>query len=84
MRILCSAALIAALLAPTAAHACPNCRDAIRDNNSPKSPAEADAASLAQGFNRSILAMIAVPVLLLGAGSIGLVRAARRGQIPPL
>jgi hypothetical protein len=72
---------IGLVLLAVPASACPNCRDAVsREGRDPSS----GPGGLAKGFNRSIAAMIAMPALLLGAGSIGIVRAARRGLVPPL
>jgi hypothetical protein len=48
--------VVAALLLPALAAACPNCKDAVADGEYP-----GGAASLGHGFYYSILLMIAVP-----------------------
>lgn len=48
--------VVAALLLPAVAAACPNCKDAVADGEYP-----GGAASLGHGFYYSILLMIAVP-----------------------
>lgn len=48
--------LVAALVLPAVASACPNCKDAVSDGEYP-----GGAASLGHGFYYSILLMIAVP-----------------------
>ena len=48
--------LVAALVLPAVAAACPNCKDAVADGEYP-----GGAASLGHGFYYSILLMIAVP-----------------------
>ena len=65
--------LLAALLAvaPLAdATACPNCKGAV---------ASQETQDVADGYNRSILLMMAMPFTLLGTGAFFVVRAARRG-----
>ena len=73
-------ALVLMLLAsPTIrdARACPNCREAVANDAS-------DAGRQAIGFGWSILFMMAMPFTLLGAGSVMVVRAVRRGGLPEL
>jgi hypothetical protein len=39
---------------------------------------------MAQGYNWSVLVMLAVPFTLAGTGTLMVVRAARRGTLPEL
>lgn len=57
--------------------ACPNCREAVANQ-------AGDAGLQANGFAWSILFMMAMPFTLLGAGSLMIVRAVRRGGLPEL
>jgi hypothetical protein len=59
------------------AHACPNCKEAV-------SAQPSEVASMARGYNWSVLFMIAVPFTMLGTGTLMVVRAARRGALPEL
>lgn len=76
--ILAAMLLALTLVAPGPALACPNCKEAVGHQNDP------NAQRLATGFSYSIYLMIGMPVLLLGAGSLALARAARLGIIPEL
>ena len=60
-----------------AAMACPNCKEAV-------SAQPDDVANMAQGYNWSVLVMLAVPFTLAGTGTLMVVRAARRGTLPEL
>jgi hypothetical protein len=57
--------------------ACPNCKEAV-------SAQPSEVAGMAQGYNWSVLFMLAVPATLLGTGSLMVVRASRRGTLPEL
>jgi len=70
-----SLALVPALSAR--ARACPNCKEAVAAQ-----PHE--VAAMARGYNYSVLFMAGMPFLLLGTGSLMVVRAARRGLLPEL
>jgi hypothetical protein len=59
------------------ARACPNCKEAV-------SAQPSELAGMAQGYNWSVLFMLAVPFTLLGTGTLMVVRAARRGALPEL
>lgn len=63
------------LAAPAAA--CPNCKEAVAAQPS-------EVASMARGYNWSVLVMLAVPFTMLGTGTLMVVRAARRGALPEL
>ena len=56
------------------ASACPNCKEAISS--------QGNGESLKTGYFWSILFMIGMPFSMLGAGSLMVVRAARRGSLP--
>jgi hypothetical protein len=70
-------ALTLTLGLPGLAHSCPNCKEAV-------SAQPSEVAGMAQGYNWSVLFMIAVPFTMLGTGSLMVVRAARRGALPEL
>ena len=65
------------LLASRPVLACPNCKEAL-------SAQPTDASRLADGFNKSILLMLAVPISLAGIGGLAVRRAARLGLLPEL
>lgn len=57
--------------------ACPNCKEALASQTG-------DAARLKDGYYYSILMMMGMPFLLLGTGTLMLVRAVKRGALPEL
>lgn len=59
------------------AHACPNCKEAV-------SIGAGEATNLANGYNWSVLFMIAVPFSMMGTGALAIHRAVKRGSIPEL
>ncbi|WP_422929380.1 hypothetical protein [Singulisphaera sp. PoT] len=59
------------------ASACPNCKEAVAAQ-----PAE--AGEIKDGYNWSVLFMMAMPFALLGTGSFMVVRAVKRGAIPEM
>jgi hypothetical protein len=59
------------------ARACPNCKEAV-------SLQTGEAANLANGYNWSVLFMIAVPFSMMGTGALVIRRAAKRGSLPEL
>lgn len=65
----------AIFLADRPASACPNCKEAL-------SAQPTDASRLADGFNKSILVMLAVPISLVGIGGFAVHRAVKRGLLP--
>ena len=65
------------LFAPPHANACPNCKEAVAAQ-----PGE--VASMAKGYNWSVLLMLAMPFTMLSTGAFVVVRAARRGTLPEL
>ena len=62
-------AAAAVVFFPEFAHACPNCKDAYLDG---------DGASVAAGFNVSIIFMISIPLLLVGSLGVRIWLAIRR------
>lgn len=69
---------IMTLVTANSASACPNCSRALADQD------ETKVGNVAAGYSRSILLMIAVPFTMLGAGTVAIVRVAKRGGIPQL
>lgn len=72
LRIAIIVLLIAAVL-PAVAGACPNCKDASSDAETP-----GGSASLGRGFYWSILLMVAAPFTVIGTFAITLLRARRK------
>lgn len=58
--------------------ACPNCREALANQNSP------DAAGVRNGYFWSILLMICMPMSLFGTGFFMVIRAVKRGALPEM
>jgi hypothetical protein len=54
---------------------CPNCKEAIANQ-------DGDAMRLANGYSWSIILMLTMPFLLLGTGTVMIVRAVKRGSLP--
>ena len=75
-RVLLAAAVLGLILAGNAS-ACPNCKEAV-------SAQPAEVAKMAQGYNWSILLMLAMPAVLLGTGGFMVHRAVKRGVMPEL
>jgi hypothetical protein len=59
------------------ASACPNCKEAVDAQ-----PHELGA--MKNGYNYSVLFMMAMPFTLLGAGSLMIARAVKRGTLPEM
>ena len=57
--------------------ACPNCKEAVAAQ-----PAE--VASMKNGYNWSVLFMLAMPFTLLGTGAFMVSRAVKRGTLPEM
>ena len=57
------------------AWACPNCKEAV-------SLQSGDAQNLADGYNWSVMFMLAVPFSMLGTGAFVVHRAVKRGSLP--
>jgi hypothetical protein len=73
------AALTAWILVHSAkpATACPNCKEAV-------SLQQGEVANLSDGYNWSVLFMLAVPFSLLGTGALMVHRAVKRGSLPEM
>ncbi len=70
--------LVGLLLGPASfASACPNCKEAVA-----LQPSEAGA--MKNGYNWSVLFMMAMPFVLLGTGSLMVARAVKRGALPEM
>jgi heme/copper-type cytochrome/quinol oxidase subunit 2 len=65
--------LLAVLLLPAVVAACPDCKDASSDAETP-----GGSASLGRGFYWSILLMLAAPFTVIGTFAVTLLRARRR------
>ena len=65
--------LLAAVLAPAIAGACPNCKDATSDAETP-----GGSANLGRGFFWSILLMVAAPFTVVGSVAVVILRNRRR------
>ncbi len=65
------------LLAAGPAAGCPNCKEAV-------SAQPAEVASMARGYNWSVLFMLAVPATLLGTGAFAVHRAVKSGFLPEM
>jgi hypothetical protein len=59
------------------AQACPNCKEAVAAQPS-------DVAAMAEGYNYSVLLMLAVPFTMLSTRTLVVIRAAKRGTLPEL
>ena len=70
-------ALGLALLLANPASACPNCKEAVANQ-------DGDAMRVANGYNYSILFMMAMPFALLGTGAFLIARAVKSGALPEL
>jgi hypothetical protein len=70
-------AAVLTLLPASPLSACPNCKEAV--NAEP-----AEVASMASGYNWSIMLMLGVPASLLGTGAFMVRRAVKQGQLPEL
>jgi hypothetical protein len=55
--------------------ACPNCKEAV-------SLGSGEVASLSDGYNWSVLFMLAVPFSMMGTGAFVIHRAVKRGSLP--
>jgi hypothetical protein len=73
--VLLSAVLV--LVFTAVSTACPNCKEAV-------SAQPDEVAGMADGYNWSVLMMLAVPFTLAGTGTMMVVRAAKRGTLPEL
>lgn len=74
--VLCFVALLA-FAGEARVHACPNCKEAVAAQ-------PADVARMANGYNWSVMFMIAVPFTMLGAGAFALHRAVKLGILPEM
>lgn len=70
-------AIVVVLQGGTDATACPNCKEAV-------SLQSEDAAGLSNGYNWSVMFMLAVPFSMMGTGAFMIHRAAKRGALPEM
>ena len=76
-RLLPALVMVFALGLAGSASACPNCKEAVAAQ-----PAE--AAEMKNGYNYSVLFMLAMPFSILSIGSFMVVRAVKRGALPEM
>ena len=74
-RVLLAGVLTILLASPVSA--CPNCKEAV-------SATPEDVASMARGYNWSVMLMLSAPVSLLTTGAIMVRRAVKLGTMPEL
>jgi hypothetical protein len=66
-----------ALLMAGEAPACPNCKEAVAAQPN-------EVAAMKNGYNWSVLFMMAMPFTLFGTGAFMVARAVKRGAIPEM
>jgi hypothetical protein len=78
MRRLVFGAVAAIVLSlSTEVSACPNCKEAVAAQPS-------EVASMANGYNWSVLLMLAMPFTLLGTGALMVARGTKNGSLPEM
>lgn len=70
-------AAVLALVLASSASACPNCKEAV-------SATPDDVASMANGYNWSIMLMLCAPACLLSTGAFMVRRAVKLGTFPEM
>jgi uncharacterized paraquat-inducible protein A len=70
-------ALLAGLLISGEATACPNCKEAVAAQPE-------QMRSMQDGYNFSVLFMLAMPFTILSVGSFMVARAVKRGTLPEM
>lgn len=74
--ILFAALVLSAVVGPsTRVLACPNCKEAVAAQPS-------EVANMKNGYNWSVLFMMAMPFTLLGTGVLMVARGVKRGTLP--
>jgi hypothetical protein len=76
-RLVLTASIVTLAAAVNEVSACPNCKEAV-------SASEGETASLSEGYNWSVLFMLAVPFSMLGTGAFVVARAVKRGHLPEM
>ncbi len=79
---LLSALALFLLLGASQASACPNCKEAVAAQDSGQGGQP--PSSMGNGYNYSVLFMMAMPFALLGTGAFFITRAVKRGALPEL
>jgi hypothetical protein len=77
VRVLPILVLILGLATAGQVAACPNCKEAVAAQPE-------DVASMKDGYNWSVLFMLAMPFTLLGTGMFMVARAVKRGSLPEM
>jgi hypothetical protein len=75
---------LALLLWAGQAHACPNCKEAVAAQDEIAAKDGKETTFMKNGYNYSVLFMMAMPFMLLGTGAFMVVRAVKRGTMPEL
>ena len=70
-------AVLVAIVLASPVSACPNCKEAV------SAPPE-DVASMARGYNWSVMLMLGAPMSLLTTGALMVRRAVKLGTLPEL
>jgi hypothetical protein len=76
-RVLPVLVLVLGLVAGGEVVACPNCKEAVAAQPE-------DVANMKNGYNWSVMLMLAMPFTLLGTGMFMVARAVKRGTLPEL
>jgi hypothetical protein len=76
--------LALALWAGREAAACPNCKEAVAAQDDVAALGGPPSTFMKNGYNWSVLFMMAMPFTLLGTGAFLVVRAVKRGALPEL
>jgi hypothetical protein len=66
------------------APACPNCKEAVAAQDDIASQEGKETTFMKNGYNYSVLFMMAMPFALLGTGAFMVARAVKRGSLPEL
>jgi hypothetical protein len=66
------------------ASACPNCKEAVAAQDDIAAQEGTQTTFMKNGYNYSVLFMMAMPFVLLGAGAFMVARAVKRGSLPEL
>ena len=76
-RVLSVLVLVLGLAGGSEVAACPNCKEAVAAQPS-------EVARMKDGYNWSVLFMMAMPFTLLGVGSFMVARAVKNGSLPEM
>jgi len=77
-------ALVAALSLVGKVSACPNCKEAIAAQDEVAGREFKETTFMKNGYNWSVMFMMAMPFTLLGTGAFFVARAVKRGTLPEM